>query len=572
MTKKYFLYVVAILFILTGCGGQQGMSRLVEIDSLVSKDMYDSAYQEILKYKKNFGHNIKPQVYYYLLLTQTSLLTNHPLTSDSMINISIAYYKKNQNDEKLSTAYYYKAEYLLQCKKYAQAIILCKKAYDLAHKINNYELQYKAAKLISYINCINGNYDLQLEYAKKTLEYAINTKKDRWIACAYNDMNEAYQYLGIIDSATIYAEKTIPYLNSVDQDDLPYFLNSIGYVYIMKDSQKAKELFKKSLSLKPLSRTLENLAYIYKKEGNEEKAYELWKNALFCDDDIPVDKIIYHILQYNLSNNNLDSACEQLHRLSTIKDSLRTVLADRSIQQIQQKYDEKVVSDRHEKEILKWSIAILLLVIIVISLIGYMKYKKYRLKLIINGYLNEIRRISECNNNAEKQIGELRSRVSEYVEQISKLNQADNTSKLESSFLKETIEKYTEQINKLQIEHKEAEQQIADLNQKIKDLMNQESPRLAKGKLLYDQIMQNGTTVVWTNDDYKCFIGYYKAINFVSYTKVMKKYSPKTVHNTFFLLLYEMGKEDKDIRQIMGITQEAIRSTRFRIQKHLNKH
>ena len=28
----------------------------------------------------------------------------------------------------------------------------------------------------------------------------------------------------------------------------------------------------------------------------------------------------------------------------------------------------------------------------------------------------------------------------------------------------------------------------------------------------------------------------------------------------FFLILYEMGLEDRDVRRIMGITQEAIRS------------
>lgn len=559
------------IFFIFGCGNQQKMQKLAEIDSLVSKGKYDKAHQAVLKIEQDFSNDTELQAYFYLLLTQTSLLTGNDLVSDSLINIAIMYYEKCSNNEKLSNAYYYKAEYLLQHKDLTQAIVLCKKAYDLAHKINNDEIQYKATKLISYINCISGNYDLQLEYAKKALDYAIKTKKERWIAYTYNELNVAYQYQSNFDSAIVYAERSIPYVNNIDSVDLPYVLNSIGYAYITKAPKKAKEFFKKSISLKPLSRTLENLAYIYKKEGDEDQAYELWKNALLCDDDVPVDKVIYHILQYNLSHGNLEGASERLHHLVVIKDSLRTALTDRSIQQIQQKYDEKVVSDRHEKEILKWSIAILLLVIIVISLIGYMKYKKYRLKLIINGYLNEIRRISECNNNAEKQIGELRSRVSEYVEQISKLNQADNTSKLESSFLKETIEKYTEQINKLQIEHKEAEQQIADLNQKIKDLMNQESPRLAKGKLLYDQIMQNGTTVNWSNDDYKCFIDYYKTINFASYSRVVKKYSPKTAHNTFFLLLYEIGKEDKDIRQIMGITQEAIRSTRFRIQKHLKE-
>jgi hypothetical protein len=32
-----------------------------------------------------------------------------------------------------------------------------------------------------------------------------------------------------------------------------------------------------------------------------------------------------------------------------------------------------------------------------------------------------------------------------------------------------------------------------------------------------------------------------------------------------------MGMEDRDIRGIMGITQEAIRSTRYRIQQNMKK-
>lgn len=634
MSKKYILHVITTLLIILGCGNQQNSSILDDIESLVSKEKYDSAYQEILNIEPSFREKTEFQAHFYLLLTQTSLLTNHPLSSDSLINVSIAYYEKNANDKKLSDAYYYKAEYLLQCKDYGQAIVLCKKAYDLAHKINHYKLQYKAAKLISYINCVNGNYDLQLEYARKTLDYALKTKRKRWIAYAYNDVNEAYQYQGIIDSATVYAEKVIPILNSVDSKDLPYILNSIGYVYITKDPQKAKEFFKKSLSIKPLSRTLENLAYIYNKEGNEKKAYELWNNALFNDDDVPVDKVIYHILQYNLSHNNLDGACEQLFNLVTIKDSLKTALSDRSIEQIQQKYDEKIANDKHDKEILRWYIFALILAIIIIFLIGHIRYKKYKSRiafkeqqLLINGYINEIGQLKGHNDNAEHQIGELKCRVSDYLEriknleesscnsekhivelkgkiqdytelieqltetennanhqidslngiikdykdQIDRLNQADNASKIEISSLKGKIEEYLGQISNLQTTHKEAELQIVDLNQKIMDLIDQESPRLAKGKLLYDQILQNGTTVEWTNDDYKCFIDFYKATNFSSYSKVMKKYSPKTAHNTFFLLLYEIGKNDKEIRQIMGITQEAIRSTRFRIQKHSNK-
>ena len=128
-----------------------------------------------------------------------------------------------------------------------------------------------------------------------------------------------------------------------------------------------------------------------------------------------------------------------------------------------------------------------------------------------------------------------------------------------------------EHRNRRQQVNTDTVQQIEELNGKIRELVEQESPRLVRGKMLYDDIKKDGTTSGWSNDDYKCFIDYYKAIDFPSFCRIQKKYAPKTAHNTFFLILYEMGLEDRDIRRIMGITQEAIRSTRYRNQQNGRK-
>lgn len=207
--------------------------------------------------------------------------------------------------------------------------------------------------------------------------------------------------------------------------------------------------------------------------------------------------------------------------MASIKDSLNNVLKDRTIQKIQQEYDDKKAQEEHQQEIMNWIVAALILVIVILLLLGYIRYKRFKAKirltehqLIINSYRNE--------------------------------------------------------INLLKGQNKGNEQQIADLNKKINDLIEQESPRLYHGKMLYDQVMHNEPNITWTQDDFICFIDFYKANYFSSYMKMVRKYHPKTIHNTFFLLLYKLGKEDKDIRQIMGITQEAIRSTRFRINKNLN--
>ena len=94
--------------------------------------------------------------------------------------------------------------------------------------------------------------------------------------------------------------------------------------------------------------------------------------------------------------------------------------------------------------------------------------------------------------------------------------------------------------------------QIEELNGKIRELVEQNSPRLVRGKMLYDEIKKDGTTSGWSNDDYKCFIDYYKAIDFPAFCRIQKKYAPKTAHNTFFLILYEMGMGDKDVYRLFG--------------------
>lgn len=164
--------------------------------------------------------------------------------------------------------------------------------------------------------------------------------------------------------------------------------------------------------------------------------------------------------------------------MASIKDSLNNVLKDRTIQKIQQEYDDKKAQEEHQQEIMNWIVAALILVIVILLLLGYIRYKRFKAKirltehqLIINSYRNE--------------------------------------------------------INLLKGQNKGNEQQIADLNKKINDLIEQESPRLYHGKMLYDQVMHNEPNITWTQDDFICFIDFYKANYFSSYMKMVRKYHPK---------------------------------------------
>ena len=510
---------IALAFSFCGCENRSTSSGLSRVESLVYAEKYDSAYHEVLKINPQAIINTEDKAHYNLLLTRTSMLTGHQFPPDSLIDFSISYFEKSNNIEYLCESYYYKAFYHEKRNDYAGVITLCKKAEKMANQTKNYYLQYKITEYIAYINGICGNYDLELKNAKKALEYALQTDKKNHIVSSYCRVLEAYQFLNKRDSALSYARKTIEYLKYADKEDLPYFLHSIGFTYVGIDNEKAKYYFKKALLCKPLARTFENLAWIYHMEGNEDKAYECWKQALVADDIVPKENVLLNLLQHDLEHHNIEGACERLYNIVTIKDSLNNVLKDRSIQKIQQEFDEKATQEKHNQEVLRWVVAALALVIIILLLLGYIQYRRHKARMLL----------------------------------------------IEHQML---ISNYQSEINSLSNQRERAEQQIVGLNKKIDDLVRQESPRLYKGKVLFDHVMQNGTTVTWTKSDYEHFIDFYKAYDIVSYRRIMKKYSPKTPHNVFFLILFEIGKSDEDVRQIMGITQEGIRSTRHRINNN----
>ena len=212
--------------------------------------------------------------------------------------------------------------------------------------------------------------------------------------------------------------------------------------------------------------------------------------------------------------------------LMEIRDSLRQAKArmNNTVLELQWQFDEQKKQEAHRQHLIWAAVALVFLLFIIMLLVLYIRYRKAKERIVLT---------------------EQQMQISSYINEIAQLKsqQADY----------------------------DTMQQIDELNSRIRELVEQESPRLVKGRMFYDDIKKNGTTSGWSNDDYKCFIDYYKAIDFPAYNRIQKKYAPKTAHNTFFLILYETGMDDKAVRRIMGITQEAIRSTRYRIQQNGRK-
>lgn len=570
------LFMTALL--LMGCNTSSKSRLLDEVDSLVVAEKYDSAYQEVMKLDPQFDDE-KDLAHYRLLLVQTSYLTYSTLPNDSVIDEAISFYEHGGDADRLANAYYYKASLLRERNDDIRAIQFYKKAEEVSGKSKDLGLRYKIAESMVKINNRNGNSNLQLGYARKALDYALKSGNKNWIAYSYFNMSKAFQKMGQVDSLTKYTKELIPRLEDIYPQDLPHFLNCIGFMYIKNgDLQHARKYFEESLSLEEIPNTLVSLAEVYTEEGNDDEAYKLWQKAFLMDEDGTRDIIMFNMLQYDLKHqNNLEDACERMYRIYTIRDSMTSVLKDRTIQEMQQKYDEEALNHLYESKLMRWMIATLILVLLVLLLIGYVRYKRNRLRLqmakhqmLISQYNNEINQLSAQCSIAEHDISRYQSMIADYTLQISQLKSSGEHEEKQKDEMKARIEDYVRKNSDLEASCMEARQQIEMLRQEIADIVEKASPKLNRGKILYDDILQNKAIVSWSKDDYKCFLEYYKVVHMKEYEAIERRYKNKhfTMRNILFLILNDMGKSNMEISQMMGILPESLRVIKHRLQKN----
>lgn len=86
-----------------------------------------------------------------------------------------------------------------------------------------------------------------------------------------------------------------------------------------------------------------------------------------------------------------------------------------------------------------------------------------------------------------------------------------------------------------------------------------------RGLKLYNDIVNNESMIRWSKEDYELFIDYFDVINHPIVKKLRKEHNKLTPRTLAFLLLCSMGKSEEDIRQIMVLSPEGLRSIRYRL-------
>ena len=220
-----------------------------------------------------------------------------------------------------------------------------------------------------------------------------------------------------------------------------------------------------------------------------------------------------------------------------LKDSINEELKDRTIMEIQNEYDTTVARHNIKEKQLWITILSLSLLACLLLFVIYIKHRRSRLKqerskhqMTVSQYLWEIEGLKRENEVALQQI-------TDYNEII------------------------TEAYNELSLSESEEvpdEDKVNKLKERIKDYKNRKR-ELEEKRVREESVAENLK---------ESLDKYIKTTEYTSYSQIQKKYTHLTDYNKVFLILYELGKEEKEIQEILSISLSTIRVMKHRIKQH----
>ena len=267
---------------------------------------------------------------YNLLLARAQMTCDSLSLSDSLINITVAYYQKSKDSTRLSQAYYYKGNLFRQKKYYIQAIECYQNAEDYATD-QNIETKYFLNQIMGKIYHFKMMYDDEQEAKAEAVQYAQLLKDSLLIGQSLiqmakyynvtknfrqsiNELNRAIQMIpdsNYKELTSANAELSRNYLSYNKADSSLYYINvaiqmendSIAlYDYYnlkadaffkLAQNDSAKYYFRRSLDSRNLLTkvtTFYDLALLNDQRGNKNEELKCLKSHIKYRDSLDLDR------------------------------------------------------------------------------------------------------------------------------------------------------------------------------------------------------------------------------------------------------------------------------------------
>ena len=551
MKISRLIWFLPISLFIVSCSQNEICSSLKTAEDIIN-DNPDSTLSILreIDYEALKDNHLK--ALYGLLYTSANIKKQKVPDNDSLIDYSIQFFENNNDSYHLADSYYYKGMMCYAKKQLEVSAHYLKKAESLSIEFGYSWITNKIYERLIYLNYITDNKALTLEYSKKFLESSFELKDRVLISRAFVMVASSYSAVNLSDSAYFYLKSGLRYIDDVNSILKADILVDIGEMYYEKGDMDLSEnnaLQSDSIHPNPHAKML--LGKIEYQRGDRLKAKEYWDHALSTN-DVKIKKDLYKIIaNYYAEVGNYDDAYIISLKLDSLNDTINK--SSKTVQELQLKYDRaKSESELYQKILYALVFAFLASAALFVSFRYHQKrVRSYNstIETLTNNndtYKSEIENFTEKVNMYQHEIGLYVSKVSNYEEEISK-----------------NIEK----IKLLKTSDRSKQKEIDELKDNISTLYKSIMSELQKGNTIYETIKNRKPIVHYSDEDLNSLVDFYKIINNKVFSGWLERYTPLSVRQYVFLILEDLGYDDYDIADVLGVSDTTVRSTRSRIKK-----
>lgn len=306
------------------------------------KNYFETKYN--LAYVKLNSNNVDEALKVFLSLLKKSKALNEPyFIAKAKLGISHCYIKKNDLKFAINIAF---------------------EALRLFETYKDYNYISQCYGQIALINSKLKNTEKAIDYFKKSLEVAIKSRNNNNIAYAYNNLGNIFSVdRKTHDIAIEYYKRALNIRKQQKHNlEIAPILSNMGTVYFeRKEYVLAEKYFKESLELNLKNKDFKNscicytnIGSLYFEQNDFKQADFNYRQALrYLGDDFQIKEMLYYNLgEVNLKLGNLKDALLYNDTCMTIKDSLYSREAIKSLNDMQVKYEtEKTQLELDKKEL-----------------------------------------------------------------------------------------------------------------------------------------------------------------------------------------------------------------------------
>jgi DNA-binding NarL/FixJ family response regulator len=441
--EKNILFILTILLLLACTACDRSARHVTEHLSQAEELIWaapDSALHILESISTSRHLTGKEQADYALLLSLAQYRCYIPVSSDSLINLAIEYYKDKNDADKKGAAFYVKGCILEEyTKDIPNALLAYKEAEMCIPDMNEKRYVARIYSSLGYINKKSFHFEPDKEYYQKAVQANIDGKDTVAYASNLLNLSTLYYTLHQADSANRCINTLIDIADSLNDLDLQVKIyNNIANRKIFeKNYAEAEKYLIHAIRLSSphfpdkLSLGLANL-YVY--TGQKEKADSLFTHLLSCPDLLVRSNSYLDLLNYFLTSHPKERS--YLNHYITLTDSIYKENRAEEVGKIQQKYDNEVLARTNDQLYFRWILTSVVGSLICIIAVTFLQ-KKWRKANALQKQIEELEEKKKVLTSSSQE-------NERYVIQISELESQINDLKNEKRRLKYFINKTKE--------------------------------------------------------------------------------------------------------------------------------